>query len=146
SQYEPILVVEAVHGVPLDRWRAEQNPSPVRILRVLADLLDFLAAVHGEGMLLNGLCPEAVWAGGDDRLHSLGSDRIVGAARQQKQRRLYPSERYPAGYAPAEVFADEQMISAATDLYSWAVLAYFLLTGEDPAGITCFEDVHFARF
>ena len=143
-QYEPILVMEAVNGVPLDRWRAGQ-PSTPRVLRVLADLLDFLASVHAEGMLLNGLCPEVVWVGEDDRLHYLGSDRIIDAGKQQKQRRLYPPERYPAGFSPAELLAPGEPISPGTDLYGWAALAYFLLTGEGPEAITSFEDEHFAR-
>src|SRR5262249_7177534 len=86
SQYEPILVFEMVHGQPLDVWRREQNPSALRVLRILADLLDFLGTIHAEGMLLNGLAPEAVWVGEDDRLHYMGSERIIDAAKQQKQR------------------------------------------------------------
>src|SRR5262249_15312777 len=90
AQYEPILVLERVRGLPLDRWLSEKSPSPARSLRVLASLLELLSAAHAEGLLLASLAPADVWVGDDDRPHYLGSGFVLDAARQQKQRKLYP--------------------------------------------------------
>ena len=80
---------------------------------------------------------------------------VIEAGRQKKQRRLYPPERYPVGFSPPEVFDPEEAVGGESDLYSWAALAYFLITGERPTSgrhrraagpaVRPFEDAHFAR-
>src|SRR6185437_15179890 len=104
SMYEPILVFERVHGVSLESWLREQTPALSRRLTALAGLLDFQAVLHAEGLLLNGLGPDAVWIDEFDRLHYLVSEMVVEAGKQQKQRRLYSPERYPEGFSPQEFF------------------------------------------
>jgi hypothetical protein len=144
--YEPVLVFERIHGEPLDRWLGERSPALPRRLAVLADLLDFLAVLHAEGLLLNGLAPESVWIDEGDRLHYLGSDMVIDANRQKKQRRLYPPERYPPGFSPPELFDPEAPVGGGTDLYGWAALAYYLVTGDDPALLARRQGRPFARF
>src|SRR5262249_4681796 len=94
--------------------------------------------------LLNGLTPDAVWVGEGDRLHYLGTDMILDAAAQQRQRPLFPSERYAEGFSAPEVLV-EGNLGPAADLYSWAALGYFLLTADVPAANARFADSHFDR-
>jgi endogenous inhibitor of DNA gyrase (YacG/DUF329 family) len=144
--YEPILVLERVRGLPLDRWLSEKKPSTVRILRVLGSLLDLLGAAHAEGLLLTSLAPADVWVNDDDRPHYLGSGFVLDAGRQQKQRKLYPPERYAAGFGPPELYGEGQTLDARTDLYSWAALAYFLLARDDLGLIAKGQGERFVRF
>jgi hypothetical protein len=151
-QFERILVLERVHGLPLDRWLKEARPAPARALRVLAHLLDFVGVCHLEGLLLNGPGPGSVWVGEDDRLHYMGSEMMLDAGQQHKHRGLFPPERYPEGFAAPELFAAAP-VSGAGDLYGWAALAYYLLTGDSPDEIArrqgqpfaTFEDRHFDK-
>lgn len=133
-QNEPILVLERVHGQPLGRWREQSKPPLALVLRVLADLLDFMATLHAEGLLLGGLSPDAVWADDEGRTHYLGSDMVLTAEpkKQAKQRQLFSHECYAAGYTAPEVFQD-RAIGPPADLYAWGTLAYFLITGHDSA-------------
>lgn len=143
--YEPILVLERVRGLPLDRWLSEKKPSPLRILCILASLLDLIAATHAEGLLLTSLAPAYVWVN-EDRPHYLGSGFVIDSSRQQKQRKLYPPERYAAGFGPPELYAEGQNLDARTDLYSWAALAYFLLARDDLGLIAKSQGERYVRF
>src|SRR5262249_33426703 len=103
-------------------------------------------AAHAEGLLLGSLAPADVWVNEDDRPHYLGSGFVLDAQRQQKQRKLYPPDRYAAGFGPPELYAEGQGLDARTDLYSWAALAYFLLPRDDLGLIARTQGERHVRF
>ena len=147
TRAEPLLVLERVHGLPLDRWRETYKPSLAMILGVLADLLDFMTTLHAEGLLLGGLSPETVWADESGWLHYLGSDLVLAAEgkKQAAQRELLAATRSLNGYAAPEVF-QKGPIGPPSDLFSWGALAYYLITGQPPAEITAKQGVASPRF
>ena len=153
STREPVLVFAKVHGEPLARWLQTQQPSLLRKLRVLANVLAFVEIIHERRFLLTGLGPVALWIDEMDRLRYMATEMMVEAARQDAWRPIFPPERYPAGYSAPEVYAAEPLLDARADLFGWATLAYFLLTGESPVQIArtqgrryaCFQGDHFHR-
>jgi hypothetical protein len=132
---EPVLVFAKFHGTPLARWLQDQQPSLPRILRVLAEILAFIALIHEQGLLLTGLGPVAFWIDEMDRLRYMASEMMIDARRQAARELIYPPERYLAGFSAPEASTPEALLDVRADLYSWAALAYFLLTGESPVQI-----------
>jgi hypothetical protein len=149
---EPVLVLEKVHGRPLARWRKEGSPSLPRILRVLAEVLDFLAGMHGQKLLLNGLSHLALWIDDMDRVHYLASDMVLDLKRQTDRHLLCPPERYIQGFCAPEALTMTTELGFDSDLFGWAALAYFLITGDNPVNIAqtqgqrycSFQKAHFA--
>jgi hypothetical protein len=150
SANEPILVLARPHGTPLVAWLADQPAVEAR-LTVLAELLDFVAAVHEDGLLLNSLDPEMLLVDRAGRLHYLGSDLVSSAPERAKpssdgMASLPPPERYPCGVTAPECFEPHRPRNCAADLYSWAAVAYFTLTREDPVELARSQGRNWAEF
>jgi hypothetical protein len=153
---EPIVVFGRPHGSPLGDWQQTVLPL-ASILGVLAELLEFIRQAHAEGLLLLGLGPAAVLVDRSDRVHYLGTDMVIEAARADLAApvwsRLFPPDRFPGGFSAPELFEGGTGPDARADLYAWACLAYFLLTGQSPVQIALeqgktwahFQEVHFTR-
>jgi hypothetical protein len=142
---EPVLVFEKVYGQPLGPWRAGGRPGALRCLRVLAEVLEFVAVLHRQHFLLNGLGPGAVWVDEMDRVHYLGSEMVLEERRLPRQRPLFPPERYPAGFTAPEVLDPARTPGPCADLFGWAALASFLVTGAEPAEPSRLPAGHFER-
>src|SRR5262249_9189203 len=146
---EPVLVLARPHGEPITRW-LHGDPPLALVLSVVAELLGFVADAHADGLLLNGLGPSALLVDRAGRLHYLGSDTVVpfgdsaGAAADWK--RFFPPERYPRGYSPPECFDPGAPRDRRTDLYAWAAITYFLLTGDRPVQLAFEQGQPWARF
>jgi hypothetical protein len=161
---EPVLVFARPQGEPLARWI--QNVQPLSwVLGVLAELLEFIRAAHGDGLLLNGLGPGAVLIDRVGRVHYLGTDMVLertpgthlGPGPESGPAvdwvRHFPPERYPRGFSAPECFDPARPRDRRTDLYGWASIAYFLLTGDRPAQLALnqgqpwalFQDAQFVR-
>lgn len=56
----PYLVLEALEGLPLDRWLREQAPDEARRLEMLAKLVEAVAHVHSRGIVHRDLKPANV--------------------------------------------------------------------------------------
>ena len=152
---EPVAVFARPHGKLLGEWL--MNPAPgIALLAVLAEVLDFIAQAHAEGLLLNGLGPATLLIDRAERVHYLGGDLAVeeDLARGLDQAgwlRLYPTDRYPRGFAPPECYQGRG--DRRSDLYSWGALAFSLLTGIRPWQVALeqgrswatFQEPHFTR-
>src|SRR5207245_2819559 len=77
---------------------------------VVAELLEFVAGAHADGLLLNGLGPSALLVDRAGRTHYLGTDTAVqmtgpaGGKAGFDWQRFFPPERYPRGYSAPECF------------------------------------------
>src|SRR5262249_41936843 len=60
--------------------------------------------------------------------------------------RLFPPERYPRGFSAPECFDARRPRDRHTDIYGWATIAYFLLTGDRPAQLAMNQGQQWARF
>jgi hypothetical protein len=131
---EPVCILARPQGAPLETWRRAGPPRPA-VLAVLAELLGFLGAAHDGGLVVNGLGPDTVLVDPAGRAHYVGTDLVVEArsAPGFDWGRFFPPERYAPGFAAPECFDPAAPRDRRTDLYAWAVLAHFLLTGADPA-------------
>jgi hypothetical protein len=144
---EPIAVFARPQGEPLGRWQ-QTRPSRSAVLAVLAELLSFLRSVHEEGLILNGLGPDTVLVDGAGRVHYLGADLVVEAhaAAGFPWGLFFPPERYRHGFAAPECFDPAAPRDRRSDVYAWAVVAFFLLTGAAPAQMAQQQGQPWVRF
>ncbi len=162
---EPIVVLARPHGDTLIRWLQAAPPFTI-VLSVVAELLEFLASCHDDGLLLNGLGPLSLLVDRAGRLHYLGTDTVVplpvGTSCQlvpdpgqagslsprtaPDWREFFPPERYARGYSAPECFDPAAPRDRRTDLYAWATIAYLLLTNERPAQLAFEQGQPWARF
>jgi hypothetical protein len=143
---EPVLVLARPHGEPVTRW-LHGDPPRALVLSVVAELLEFVADAHADGLLLNGLGPAALLIDRAGRMHYLASDLAVqleGAPPDWK--RFFPPERYSRGYSAPECFDPDAARDRRTDLYAWAATAYYLLTGDRPVQLAFEQGQPWARF
>ncbi len=146
---EPVVVLARPHGETVTRW-LHSDPPLALVLSVVAELLEFVADAHRDGLLLNGLGPSALLVDRAGRMHYLGTDMAVqlegsaGAAGDWKQ--FFPPERYARGYSAPECFDPRAPRDRRTDLYAWAATAYFLLTGDRPVQRAFEQGQPWARF
>jgi serine/threonine-protein kinase len=132
----PYLVMELLEGEPLravlDR---EGRLAPRRVVGLLRQLLDGLAAAHAEGIVHRDLKPENLWVSGDGALERL---RVLdfGIAKWSDHRG--DATRTQAGLVVGtpEYLSPEQAVGGEVDrradLYAAGILAFVMLTGRHP--------------
>jgi hypothetical protein len=157
QELEPVVVFARPQGEALVRWQQGMPPLAAG-LAALAELLDFIRAAHGDGLLLNGLGPGNVLVDRVGRVHYLGTEMVVemkqasqlaggpAAGARIDWARFFPPERYPRGFSAPECFDPGQPRDRRTDLYAWATLAYLLLTGDRPPQLALSQGQPWARF
>lgn len=143
---EPVMVCEFVYGENLARWRQQNSPDVARNLRVLAELLELINVLHGQHVLMNNVGPAAFWADEMDRVHFVGTENVIDESKAAAWRMLFPPERYARGFAAPELCEPGGAPSRESDLFGWAGLAYFLITGESPAALAVQQQRKSPRF
>lgn len=143
---EPVLVFETIHGDNLARWRQAARVDAARGLHVLGQMLEFLATLHDAQFLLNVVSPAAFWVDELHRVHFLGTENVVDDRRAVTWRDLFPNERYAQGFVAPELMQPNAPPSRQSDLYGWAALVWFLLTGDSPAKLAADQQQRWARF
>jgi hypothetical protein len=131
---EPVIVLERPHGESLADWLASQ-PLLADRLGLVAELFTFVQTAHAEGLVLNGLGPDAFVVDGQGRIGYLASDCVVEEARHWRLPWLFPPERYPLSFSAPECFDPEATPDTRSDWFAWAAIAFFALTGEDPQAL-----------
>ena len=132
----PYLVMELLEGEPLrDVLDREGRVAPPRVVRLLRQLLDGLAAAHAEGIVHRDLKPENLWLSGK------GPDELLrvldfGIAKWSEARA--DPKRTQAGLVVGtpEYLSPEQAVGgdvdARADLYAAGILGFVMLTGRHP--------------
>ena len=138
SDPEPVLVLARPHGLPLADWQQQVVPLAT-ILTVLAEILVFIEQSHAQGWVLQGLGPGAIIVDRAGRTHYLASDLTLdprrfavaaGPSAVTRWSRLFPTDRFPRGFAAPELFQPTKLPERRADLYSWGWLVYGLLAGQ----------------
>jgi len=130
---ERLLVLSQAHGQSLHEWRSAGRVDPAQALHVVAEILDLLDRLHEKGQVMGGFSPDDFLIDDTGRWSCLCSDRVMAGARATELRPCFPPERFPQGFSAPETREPQTALCAASDLYAWAALSLFLLTGEDPA-------------
>ena len=121
------IVMEYVHGVTIDQYVKEQGLHHGKILQMMRQLVDALAAVHRQGVLHRDITPQNILVQGD------GSVKLIdfgAAARIGQQGSTIILTQY---YAPIEQYdRDNGRLGPWTDVYGVSATLYALLTGEEP--------------
>jgi serine/threonine-protein kinase len=133
--------MEYLPGVSLDELVARHGAlPPARAVHVLAQLCGALREAHGRGLVHRDIKPSNVMlcerGGVPDvaKLLDFGlvtTTRAAGADPKLTQAGVVLGT--PAFMSPEQCAGDE-IVDAASDIYSLGALAYFLLTGEAPFG------------
>ena len=124
------MVTEYEASTTLFEWRARSGrPTQAALARILLPALDGLHAMHEAGVLHRDLKPTRI------RLRADGSPVILdfGAAHHIPSGRLRDTTlQVTVGYAPIEAYYTAGKRGPWSDLYSFAAIAYWAITGERP--------------
>jgi serine/threonine protein kinase len=132
------LVMELLDGSPLADLLARQEPLPLaRLLPIMAQVCEALAAVHAAGFVHRDLKPENVYLvrgpAGEEfvKLLDFGLVKVtrpdVGSPRSTVEGTFLGS---PAYASPEQAMGKE--VDARTDIYAVGVMLYELVTGRLP--------------
>ncbi|MDP9073207.1 MAG: serine/threonine protein kinase [Actinomycetota bacterium] len=133
SRTEPYLVLEYVDGQPL-RKKMQSHGGLLPTSTVIdwgTQLARALAYLHSQGVVHRDLKPENVLVTSDGRLviADFGTAQLEGA-RRLTWRHLSESLGTPDYMSPEQVQGERG--DARSDLYSWGVMMYEMLTGRVP--------------
>lgn len=134
----PYLVLELVHGEPIDRWcDARRLPLTARI-ELFLQVLEAVAAAHAQLVIHRDLKPSNILVDEHSRVRLLdfgiaqllpGSDVAQTALTREGAFALTPQ------YAAPEQAIEAAVLSTATDVYALGVVLHELLTGVHPSGL-----------
>ncbi|MBB1603015.1 bifunctional protein-serine/threonine kinase/phosphatase [Variovorax sp. UMC13] len=130
------VAMDYVEGQTLAQWMVDHpRPSLDSVRGIVAQLARGLQALHGREMLHQDLRPENVMIdrSGTVKIIDLASAHVAGLADSAEERRALAI----AGtlqYTAPEYFTG-QGGSAPSDIFSLAVIAYRMLTGQLPYGL-----------
>jgi serine/threonine-protein kinase len=133
--HEPYLVLEYVEGSTLRcRIREFEHGVPSALaLDWATQLADALAYMHASGVMHRDLKPENILVASGDKLKisDFGTAMMEGA-RRLTWRHMSESVGTPDYMSPEQI--QGQRGDLRSDIYSWGVVVYELLTGEVPFG------------
>ena len=132
SDPEPSIIMEYVPGQPLDELLEQQSLSASEKLAVLADVAHALEVAHAKGIAHRDVKPANVFVlpSGRAKLGDFGLARI--AADESIFRTSTDNIGGTPAYLPPEVALGTAEPGPSADTYSFAVMAYEMLTGRLP--------------
>ncbi len=121
------IVMEYIHGEPLDQWIARQNYKPEQVLQIIRPVADALVLLHKQGIIHRDLKPENLLVEADGTIRLIDFGAAVQVAQHGETIIL------SRGYAPVEQYGREYGRQGPwSDVYGLAAVIYQLLTGREP--------------
>jgi len=124
------LVMELLEGRTLDaEWEEHGRLPSERVVKVVVELLDVLAAIHAENIVHRDVKPENVFLpnAGGLKVLDLGIARVIESRTTTKMGILMGT---PGFVAPEQALGNAPAIDARTDVFSVGALMFATLTGE----------------
>ncbi|MCB1089835.1 MAG: serine/threonine protein kinase, partial [Verrucomicrobiae bacterium] len=130
------MALARVDGLPLDRWHVTRsNVTMDAIVRIVADVCRGLDAAHSRGIVHRDLKPSNIMMASDDRaiVVDFGLAKIIagtggpGTTALTQHNMVFGTPEY---MSPEQARGDA--IDGRTDIYSFGIVVYELLTGETP--------------
>jgi eukaryotic-like serine/threonine-protein kinase len=136
ATHPPFLVMELVDGPPLTRLLASGPMQPARVMDVVAQAADGLAAAHAAGLVHRDIKPGNLLLAPPDqvKITDFGIAYAAGSAPITRTGMLIGT---PAYVAPERVTGAGA--TPASDLYSLGIVAYECLAGALPFSGTAME-------
>lgn len=126
----PFLVMERIDAVSLDRWKPARETALRDSLAILRALADGLDAIHGAGLVHGDVKPSNVL------VDAYGQVKVIDVGLVPMIERMKPGQILgtPAYIAPERALGTvpSRALAPRSDVYSFAVLAFELLTGARP--------------
>jgi serine/threonine protein kinase len=132
----PYLVMEYIDGRPLDDVLRGEGPFPPgQALKVLTRMAEALAEAHDHGVIHRDVRPANILCTEDPELAVLTDFGIAGILETGSEvitRLTLPGERLGvAAYrSPEQLLGDT--LTPATDIYGWGLVAFEVVTGQQP--------------
>ncbi|MEX2288377.1 MAG: hypothetical protein WD648_14875, partial [Planctomycetaceae bacterium] len=127
---QPLLVMSVPRGRPLREWRRSPTGISPLVPRIMAELLNLLEALHRNSQVIGGLGPDDILVDETSRICCTATDRVLSAKLAASQPRVYAPPFYPQAFVAPEVLHGNGALDRRSDLYSWAALFVYLMTGE----------------
>ncbi|NIM15732.1 MAG: protein kinase [Candidatus Aminicenantes bacterium] len=129
----PYIIMEYVEGVPLSHLLKSQKPLKLETAASISvDILDALDAIHQKDIIHRDIKPSNI-------MIEKGTDKATiidfGLAKDILEATPMTSAGMAMGtfiYMSPEQFEDSSKVGPGTDIYSFGVILYEMLTGEPP--------------
>ena len=129
----PYIIMEYVEGVPLSHLLKSQKPLKLEIAAAISvDILDALDAIHKKDIIHRDIKPSNI-------MIEKGTDKATiidfGLAKDILEGTPMTSTGMAMGtflYMSPEQFEDSSKVGPGTDIYSFGVILYEMLTGKPP--------------
>jgi len=120
------IVMEYVHGVPLDAYVQAHKPTPRALLQMMLQPISALEIIHRQGVHHRDITPRnlLVQEDGSIKLIDFGSAREI----EHTTNLIVVSD----GYAPIEQYDTQRPQGPWGDIYSVSATIYHMLTGVMP--------------
>ena len=148
---QAFIVMEYIDGVNLRTLREDQGPLPIsHILEIALQSLEAIAFLHDAGFVHRNISPEGIMLTQDIEGYSLVKLIDLGLVRSLQDGQHVTTLGMFLGktrYASPEQFSESEL-TVWSDLYSFGVVFYELLTGELPIqgeDLFSFVDGHLHR-
>lgn len=134
------MVWEFIDGITLENWLKRYGPLPVpQALDVAQQVLSGLAQIHAQGIVHRDLSPDNIMLreGPGGRLHAkiidLGiAKRVAAESLQMTGTGMFLGKLKYCSPEQAGSLPSGQTVDARSDLYSFGVVLYEMLTGKAP--------------
>ncbi|MDQ2927003.1 MAG: protein kinase, partial [Pseudomonadota bacterium] len=135
---QPFLVLELVHGEPIDRWCGAHSLGVRQRLQLFLQVPDAVAVAHGQGVIHRDLKPSNILVDdtGHVKLLDFGIAHLLPGPSDAEQTALTREAALALTprYAAPEQF-QKSALSMSTDVYALGIVLYELLTGAHPSGL-----------